>query len=701
LVQFQRQSGQPEFEVENMMAMKFFSLLKSRILSALCAGLLLSMGTPPALATDLPSGVLNYLRQKDPHVKVRFDGLVLFSNGESYVPVIPQDPAFNADSQQVVSTIPAKAAYPDLIQFDNNFFLMRLIQTASGRLTFPKMVDYPIQLKEGLLPQDFVMPTNLFIPVELKVLLGALPYSPSFTPSQTPVTAPAATILQQSTSATNSVMNSGMARVTYVFDLSSQRIMAIEPVTGRKQGEVALDCVPSSLRVAPEGKLLFVPCLSTNELVVVDTGSNLVKTRVDVGQRPDGVLYLDQTQDVVVSNRYSPFLSLVNSNNLTGEQKINLPGNGGAMSTIAGARVPKLVVADAFKPQIYLVDINTRVVEKTLAAIPDISALKAFQDPKGGLEIWAVSRTKKQLIALDGLSGKILKTFDVGEKPVDMAAYDGKLFVVSAGSDRVDVIDRLDQSKYGTIPLETESFPSGIAIVPSEKRAYITLAASQNFLTLNLTNLQVDKKVPVEFRASMIAMTPDKAELEQNAARPSGLDRANRLVPQEPATIQGAEVLKVPAQKPVEPVQAEKAKRKKSEKALKPETHQLNIKKQKEKKPKEAKRQEPATAATGSGAKNDLQPLAMPPQQFEQQGLPGQASGKIRLKLGRDKEKAKSPAVGQPVQAQVQPAFIQVQANQDTKPVAMPLDLQINDPAHAETTGASGGIQSQGDVLKE
>src|SRR5690242_19189148 len=109
---------------------------------------------PIAGATDLPAGVLSYLRQKDPKVKVRFDGLVLFSNGQSYVPVIPQDPSLNADSQQVIATLPEKDPYPDLIQFDNNFFLMRLVQTSSGRLTFPKMSEYPLQLKEGLLPQD-------------------------------------------------------------------------------------------------------------------------------------------------------------------------------------------------------------------------------------------------------------------------------------------------------------------------------------------------------------------------------------------------------------------------------------------------------------------------------------------------------------------------------------------------------------------
>lgn len=479
---------------------------------ALATACALSFSLAPsmvAMATELPPGVLNYLRQKDPRVKVRFDGLVLFSNGETYVPVIPQDPDLNPDSQQVISTLPENVAYPDLIQFDNNFFLMRLIMTSSGRLTFPKMTEYPMQLKAGLLPQDFVMPNNLFMPVELKIILGALPYNPTYVPAEKPVIVPPSIALSQGE---HKAMFTVTNRLTYVFDLNEQKILSISPLTGQKAGEVTMGGVPSGMKLSPDGKLLFVPSLSQNELVVVDTGSNLVKTRVSVGQRPDSVIYVPASNEVVVSNRYSPFLSVVDVTELQTEIRINLPGAANVMAVLPTEKEesPKLLVADSGKPQLYLVDLKSRTVEKTIPTLPDVSAIKALKDSEGHLEIWVASRSKHEIAAMD-LAGNVIKTLAVGKKPMDFLFYENQLFVLSAGDARVDVVDLSDKTLKPAIPLMGDSFPSSMVSVPSEQRAYITAAGSTNFIILNLALKQVEENLPVGFRASMIAMTPDAA----------------------------------------------------------------------------------------------------------------------------------------------------------------------------------------------
>lgn len=483
-----------------------FSFWPRLAIAASCALTLALSAGMPALATELPPGILNYLRQKDPKVKVRFDGLVLFSNGESYVPVIPQHPDLDPDSQRVIATLPESTNYPEIIQFDNNFFLMKLILTSSGRLTFPKMAEYPMQLREGLLPQDFVMPNNLFIPVELKIILGALPYNPSYVPDKKPlIVPPAITLAKQTGQAAQLTVTN---RLTYVFDLNEQKILAIEPLTGKPTGEVPLGSVPAGMKLSPDGKLLFLPCLSTNELVVVDTGSNLIKTRVPVGQRPDSVLYVPDADEVVVSNRYSSFLSVVDADKLQGGVKITLPGNGGAMALIPGES--KLLVADSGKPQLYLVDLKTRAVEKTIPTLPDVSVIKPLKNADGTLEIWVASRSKDEVSAID-VEGTVLKTLAVGQKPVELVFYDNQLFVLSAGDARFDVVDLKDKSLKAPVALLADSFPSGVAVVPSEQRAYVATAGSTDLIIFNLALGQVEKTLPVDFRAGMITMTPDKA----------------------------------------------------------------------------------------------------------------------------------------------------------------------------------------------
>lgn len=528
------------------MAMNLFSLCKNQMTKTICLLALSVLLASAADATELPPGVLRHLRQMDHQVKVRFDGLVLFSNGESYVPIIPQDASGNGDVEKVISNIPPNVQYPDVIQFDNDFFLLRLIQTSSGRLTFPKMQEYPIQMKEGLLPQDFVLPNNLYIPVELKVILGSLPYNPQYTP--TDKTTSTSQALQESQ--TPMPLHHAL-RLAYVFDLTQQKILSIDPVTGQKKAEVSIDSMPSSLRLSPDSKLLFAPSLASNELVVIDTGSNLVKTRIPVGQRPEATLYLEAAQTIVVSNRFSQFLSLINTHDLVSGKKIELPGTGGAMAQIPHADTPQIVLADAFKPQIYLVDLSSRLVSKTLPAPPDISAVHVFQastvrtapdklEP-GKPEIWVLSRTENKAYVLD-TTGTILKTLDVGKKPIGMAAYDKKLFILSAGDARVDVIDCEKKTLLGSINIPAESFPSSIVSLPSEKRAYITTAAANSLVTINLDTFEIEENIPVEFRASLMAISPDR---ESSSQKPSSANNLPQALPAQQANLEESNSQKV------------------------------------------------------------------------------------------------------------------------------------------------------------
>lgn len=598
--------------------------MRNKLLTGLSALMLsLSVTGLAANATELPSTVLNYLKQKDPNVKVRFDGLVLFSNGETYVPVIPQDPTLNAEPQQVIVSVPEKAQYPDLVEFDNHFFLLRLIQTASGRLTFPKMTEYPLQMKEGLLPQDFVMPSNLFIPVELKVILGALPYNPSFeaapaTPAKTPAAAvapPAVTLAQVPAPKLKPLTQ----RQTYIFDLTEQKVLAIDAISGRRTGDIALDCVPSSLRLSSDGKLLFAPCLSTNELVVVDTGSNLVKTRVPVGQRPDAVLYLDQTQEVVVSNRYSPFLSVIDSNTLVQGERITLPGNGGAMTMVPKDAEGRIVVADAAKPQIYVVNVDTRQVEKTLKSLPNVSAMWVGWNANGQMELWTASRTEDQVQVLDPSTGNVIKTLDVGRKPVEFAAFGNKVYVVSAGGDRLDVIEKNSKQLLDAVTLPDGSFPASVVTMPSEKRAYVTTAGANNLIVVNLESGQVENTLPVEFRANMITMTPDT---EEEAAVTS------QEGPQGPAPVLQQLKPSIPAK--VNPKNQPKTAGKKDK--------GFGLFSKKEQKPmKEAsKKAVPAVQEKGPASKQVAYPQAPG---MSSGPLPTQNGGGVTFKLGKDKPK--------------------------------------------------------------
>lgn len=485
--------------------------LNQQFLTGLIAvGLLLgSAAWLEAEATKLPPGVIHYLEEKDPGVRIRFDGLVTLSNGENYLPVIPQDPQLmNRNAMQVVKTEPEQAKTPDLIQFDNNYFLIRLIKTPGGRLSLPVRRDYPIQLKEGLLPQDLVLPANLFIPSGLKIILGELPYNPSTDagddlPDSLTAIMDAAVMDMDKPALTEPHLQSAANRV-FLYNLDKQQLTVIDPQTGTVLGAIGLGCVPANVRIHPALPLAFVTCLSTDELAVIDTTADLVKTRIPVGENPADILILEEQGKVVVSNRFSNHLSFVDLTSLLPEETLPLPGQGGLMARYSQNI---LIVADAFDDQIYLVDLRTGTVARTLTGIPNTTGLWLYVNRDNRPEVWVTSRSTHQLKSIDLLTGEALATIDVGKKPVGMVADNGKLFVLSAGDARIDVVDMAQRRKTADILLGQYSFPADIFKPINQSRAFIAAANETRMFIVDLNKERVAQTVNIPFRANVIAYT--------------------------------------------------------------------------------------------------------------------------------------------------------------------------------------------------
>jgi len=524
------------------------------------------------------------------------------------------------------------------------------------------------------------------------------------------------------------------SRQTYVFDQNEQKILAIDPITGAKTGDVALDCAPSTLKLSPDGKLLFVPCLASNELVVIDTGSNLVKTRIPVGQRPESIVYVYPTKDVVISNRYSPFLSVIGSEELVSGETIKLAdgASGGAMALIPGEKLPKLIVADAFKPVLYMVDVLNKRVEKVWQALPEISSILVLKNDKGLSEVWVASRTENKLMVLDD-QGRPLKTLDVGKKPVDLVAFDKKVYVLSAGDSQLQLIDAKEKTVLETTPLEADGFPSGIVTVPTEKLAYVSMAASRNLLILNLESGKVERSLPVEFRASMIGMTPDKLEAEQfPAIAPADLPPAKPV--EEPVAVENKKPVSKTKEKKEKIVPAVT----KTPAATAGATNTATSGKPTASAPQSKKASSAATIkpVAGQGSKStpdaDTGRMIYPSPQSGVIATPGANGGKFRLnviKLGRSghDEKAtpqkaeKSATSAKPVKKGDSAATVNTQASQETpasaqnanaatdavkagarmeqKPLAIPLDLPAE--SNLPATGQSSAGKQEALPLKD
>lgn len=132
-----------------------------------------------SVATTLPQKEQEYIKKELPNASIRFDGLVSLSDGTLYLPVLPSNPNKNAKGK-IVLTVPSGkrlSQLPDVVLFDTNFALLKVIKTKDGKSTVAQPKDIPLVVKTGLFPQDMLVPPGLYIPEELKIIMGDLKIS--------------------------------------------------------------------------------------------------------------------------------------------------------------------------------------------------------------------------------------------------------------------------------------------------------------------------------------------------------------------------------------------------------------------------------------------------------------------------------------------------------------------------------------------
>jgi len=125
-------------------------------------------------ASQIPKQVRDYLVAQKKVPTIRFDGVVSYGADVMYLPVYPSYTT-DVDSVKVVKTYPENQTIdklPDMILFNNNFALLKVIKIDDNTLSVRNIPDLPIQIKTGLLPQDIMVPRGLVLPENLAGILG-------------------------------------------------------------------------------------------------------------------------------------------------------------------------------------------------------------------------------------------------------------------------------------------------------------------------------------------------------------------------------------------------------------------------------------------------------------------------------------------------------------------------------------------------
>ena len=105
----------------------------------------------PALATKLPDDVQAMLKKTFPTADIRFDGVIILQDGTVYLPLYPAK-IKSPETFAIQTTYPAKTPLqkcPEVVVFNNDFVLLKVIVNQNGTKTFKKFDKPPIEVKSG------------------------------------------------------------------------------------------------------------------------------------------------------------------------------------------------------------------------------------------------------------------------------------------------------------------------------------------------------------------------------------------------------------------------------------------------------------------------------------------------------------------------------------------------------------------------
>jgi hypothetical protein len=468
-----------------------------------------------ASATTLPKTVLDYLRQSDKSVQVRFDGVITTSTNDVYLPVLPQR-QIKDNETAIVGTETPLAEKPDLITFSNGVYLIRVIRTTSGKLALAKVDPYPIGLKEGLLPQDLLLPGALYIPAELKVILGDLPYNPMPRPEGAEL--PAAEVFNPTPPSTESDLATERtfdtpSNTIYATQLSQQKLVRFQltgsadapPSLNSKEG-LKLGCLPINLHgdnnTTGTVSHIAAPCLNTSEVVIIDAETHSIQARITVAA-PIAHSISDGKR-LWLTHRTVNAITVIDISKRQIVETID-PGIRGYAMAVDDQY---LYVSDVSKPSVTVWDRKNKNVRSTLPGLISTAAMSLKAVNHTPL-LWLASRTGDNVSAVNLATGKVLKTVNVSKKPVSFAhhpEHPNVIWVVSGGGHSIEKITEKGEVKPW-VSLPKGSFPNQLRFLDAHT-GLITAVGGRHAYLVGMDNANAGKLTPILLPAKSNAALP-------------------------------------------------------------------------------------------------------------------------------------------------------------------------------------------------
>lgn len=447
------------------MKKKFFTTILTLLLTSINA----------AFAQQVPQNVQDFVKNFFTDTYFRYDGAVILPDNTVYLPVIPAKFDIDVENLEIKETIPANKDFsklPDAVIFNNDFVLLKVLRDKNDTPTLLNQTNYPTEIKSGIFPQDLLLPRRLEVPEGLRNVLGSLEsYSPEIDDFK--INTNAGTDYTKKYFNHPSLKNS----VFYLTSPISKNIKVIS--SNNKKGYYYYQQKNSPNKMAIyDDRYLLVSSYSKRALSVISIYDDVVIKEIPLKTTPDEILVNGNKAYVTSSEGHCIYI--IDLLNMTPTQQILI--NGMCEKLIISDDGTKLFYYDKQTKTLWGIETDNNYLLKDIGVFPNVSKI-AYSEGK----IYVTSRTKSRIAIIDYAEMNLVGEYDTEEKPVDMYVYNNNLYILSAGLNRIQVLNTETDDFVAEIALPTQDgFPNKFYRIKDEPLLVVTDSAHPVYYILDL-----------------------------------------------------------------------------------------------------------------------------------------------------------------------------------------------------------------------
>lgn len=433
-------------------------------------------------AAKIPAEVKDYILEKIPQTDIRFDGVIIFPDNTIYLPLYP---SLFSDVKKlsIKETYPAKQDLrqePDVVIFNNDFVLMKVLSDGEGHRTVLHMQNPPLQVRTGLLPQDMLVPSGLIIPENIKGIIGNLKID---TKNEDMIRLENSDsyedfLAESEPDTPQSLINQLKNKILFVTTNYSKNIQVVEPAHAVPSYSLAQKSIPLDVKAVKNGKFLLVTTYDRPFVDIVSVADSRFIKQINLPSNPEEILLDEVNNKAYITSPTASTIFVIDLNTMSLTQKIKI--NGYCEKLLL--KEDKLFYVDKLKNEIWAIELKNQYELKDIGIFPNVSAL-AFDNNK----LYISSRTKSRIAIIDYSTMGLVNEFTTVNKPLAMLLFDKVLYVLGAQNNEIQRINTEDDSVIGVISIGNGGFASGLNLIENKNLAVVTDLKNNQYSIIDLS----------------------------------------------------------------------------------------------------------------------------------------------------------------------------------------------------------------------